>query len=99
MVLFKGNENQFPVDPKQALATMEKVFAGGEMILTQGVTEIGYFTSANGYAIVEADSKEKVLSIIAPFFPLFTMEVQEIVPFEKAKEAVLSSLRAVAGSS
>ena len=97
MVLFKGNASVWPTDPKQALAVTEKVQAGADYLLKSGVLqEIGMFTATDGYGIVQADSKEKVLEVIAPFYPLFSQEIHEIVPWDKAKDGIIKGLRAAA---
>ena len=97
IILFKGNASVWPTDPKQSVAVSEKVFAGGDYLLKAGeVQEIGFFTSTDGYAIMQADSKEKVVEVIAPFFPYFSHEVHEIVPWDKAKDSIIKGLRAAA---
>ncbi len=73
--------------------------AGGDQLLKMGsLKEVGWFGSQEGYAIFETDSKEKVLGMVSPFFPYYTQEIHEIVSWDKAKEALLSSARRVAAS-
>ena len=97
MILFRANPSVFPTDPKQMLATAEATFEGADHLLETGVLEeVGWFTSAEGYAIQEADSKDKVIELISAFFPYFSQEVHEIVPHDKAKEAILASARRAA---
>ncbi len=99
MVLFKGNPSAWPTDPKQILAVWEAVIAGGDQLLKMGpLKEVGWFTPLEGYAMFETDSKEKMLGMVSPFFPYYTQEIHEIVSWEKAKEALLSSARRVAAS-
>lgn len=71
--------------------------AGGDYLLKTGaLKEVGWFTPQEGFAIFEADSKEKVLAMVQPYFPYYSQEIHEIVPWEKAKEAMLDSARQAA---
>ena len=97
MVLYKANPSAWPTDPKQVLAVLEGVFAGGDQLLKAGaLKEVGWFTAQDGYAIFEADSKDKVLGMVNPFFPYYSQEIHEIVSWEKGKEALLASARRAA---
>ena len=97
MVLYRANASAWPTDPKQALAVLEGVIAGSDQLLTMGaLKEVGWFTPQDGYAIFEADSKEKVLGMVQPFFPYYSQDIHEIVPWDKAKEALLGSAREAA---
>jgi hypothetical protein len=99
MVLFRAVPSEWSHDPKQLLSLWEAVTAGGDQILKSGaVKEIGWFTNTHGYAMIDAESKDKVLGIVNGFFPYYTQEIHEIVPWEKGKEALLSSARMVAES-
>ena len=97
MVLYKANPSAWPADPKQALAVLEMAVAGGDQLLQAGACkEIGWFTPQDGYAIFEADAKESVLGMVQPFFPYYSQDIHEIVPWEKAKHALLDSARQAA---
>jgi hypothetical protein len=96
LVLFRANASVWPVDPKQSLAVLEAVFAGGDQLLRTGATEISWFTAQEGYAIFEADSKDTVLGMIQPFFPYYSQDVHEIVPWDQAKNAMLERARQAA---
>ena len=94
MVLYRANPTVWPVDPKQTLAVLEGAIAGGDELLKTGMcTEIGWFTDQEGYAIFEADSKDKILGMIQPFAPYYSPVIHEIVPWDKGKEALLGSAR------
>ena len=100
MVLWKSNPSSWPTDPKALLTLMEKVTAGGDMLLKSGaMKEIGSFSSTEGYALVEAESKANVLEITAAFNPFFTETIHEIVPWEQGTQAMLRAYRQAAGSS
>lgn len=97
MVLYRANPSAWPTDPKQTLAVLEAVIAGGDQLLKAGaLKELGWFTPQEGYAIFEADSKEKVLGMVQPFFPHYSQDIHEIVPWDKAKDALLGSARQAA---
>ena len=99
MVLYKANASAWPTDRKQILAITEGVVAGADQLIKTGaVKEIGWFTTEAGYAILEANSKEAVLQTVAPYFPLYSQDIQEIVSWEKGKEALLAAARMAAGS-
>ena len=97
MVLYRANPSNWPTDPKQVLAILERVVGGGDYLLKGGaLKEVGWFTSQQGYAIIEAESKGKVLELIQPFFPYYSQDIYEIVSWEKGKEAILAGARAAA---
>ncbi len=97
MVLYRANPSVWPTDPKVALAVLEGALAGGDELLKTGAAkEIGWFTPQEGYAIFEADSKETVLGMVQPFFPYYSQDIHEIVPWDKAKGAMLDSARQAA---
>jgi len=97
MVLYKANPSAWPTDPKQAFAVLEGAIAGGDQLLKAGaLKEVGWFTAQEGYAIFEADSKDKVLGMVNPFFPYYSQEIHEIVSWEKGKKELLASARMAA---
>ena len=94
MVSWKANPSAWPTDAKEALVALEGATAGGDGLLAMGaISELGWFTAQEGYAIFEADSKEKVLGLVQGFFPYYTQDVREIVPWEAGKNAILESAR------
>ena len=94
MVSWKANPSAWSTDPKEALVALEGVTGGGDGLLALGaISELGWFTAQEGYAIFEADSKDKVLGLVQGFFPYYTQEVREIVPWEAGKNAILESAR------
>ena len=97
MVSWKANASVWPTDPKAALAVLEGAAAGGDMLLQAGaIKEMGWFTSQEGFAIFEADSKAAVIGMVSPFFPYYSPEVREIVPWEAGKQSMLESARQAA---
>ena len=67
---------------------------GGEALLAAGkLKEIYVVSASEGYCRLEVESKNAALVICATFFPMFTQEVQEIVPWEFAKDDMLEAVR------
>jgi hypothetical protein len=68
---------------------------GRDQLLKDGqqLKEVERFSNIEGYAIFESDSMDKVLGMINAFFPFYSQEIHEIIPWEKAKEAILASAR------
>jgi len=75
----------------------EGAFQGADDLLAAGaVQEVCWISSSEGYARVEADSAAGALAICAMFFPMFTQEVQELVPWDVAKNTILGAVRQAA---
>jgi hypothetical protein len=97
LILWSANPAAWPSDPKQSLAVWEGAAAGGDQLVRSGaLRELGWFSAEQGYAIADAESKDAVLGMVQPFFPMFTQEIREIIPWENGKQAILSSARHVA---
>ncbi len=98
LVLFRANPSVWPTDPKQALAVLEGAFPGADQLLASGaIKEAGWFTAQEGYALFEADSKDRVLGMVHSFFPYWSQDIHEIVPWDQATQALLGSARQAAG--
>ena len=96
---FKANPVLWPSDPKENLAVWENSAEGGRAALESGLLQEIYMVSASeGYCRLESDSKMAALAVAATFFPLFTQEIQELVPWEEAKDVMLEAIRQMAGS-
>ena len=98
MIRFKANPAAWPTDPKAVLAVVEGVVAGGnQMLAARAISEVNFISNTEGYAIVEASSADAALGVASPFFPLYSQEIHEIVPWERATAAVLGALKMAAG--
>ena len=97
LVLWRVNPAAWPTDPKQSLAVWQMAAGGGDALLKSGaLKELSWLSSEMGLAIFEADSKAAVMGMVQPFFPMFTQEIHEIVPWEAGKQALLNSASQVA---
>jgi hypothetical protein len=100
IVHFKANPSGWPSDPSEILTMWEGVVAGANRLLEQGLFEGIYWVSnLEGYALTEAESKAAVITMITPFFPLFTQDVMELTPHPEAGEALLAGAKMAAESS
>jgi len=82
---------------QQALAVVEAAASGGDHLLRSGgITELGWLTAQDGYAIFEASSKDQVHGMVHSFYPFYKQEIHEIVPWEQGKQAILASARQMA---
>lgn len=97
MVLWKANASAWPADAKDVLIALEGATGGGDGLLLSGaVSELGWFTPQEGHAIFEADSKEDLLGMLQGFFPYYSQDIREIVPWEAGKNNILASARQAA---
>ena len=97
LVTWKANASVWPTDPKQSLAVLEMALGGGTQLRDAGaIKEIGMFTPQEGFAIFEADSTDAILGMVQGFFPYYSQDIREIVPWENGKQAILVSARQAA---
>ncbi len=92
MVLWKANPAAWPADAKGVLGVLEGAIGGGDQLLAGGgLKELGWFTDQEGYAIFDVGSKESVLGMVQAFFPYYSPDIREIVPWDAGKKAILDS--------
>jgi hypothetical protein len=97
MVLWKANASAWPTDPKGVLGMWEAAAGGGDHLLSAGaLKDLGWFSGEEGYAIFEAESKAAVMGMIQPFFPFFSQDLREMVPWADGKHAILASAQQAA---
>lgn len=91
---FQANPTLWPNDPQQLLALWEQAFQACDALIETGAMQAPRFVNTTeGYVLVEADSKSAALAVAAQFFPNWTNEIDELVPWNDAKEAILGALR------
>ena len=84
----------WPADPKVGLKLAEANFAAADEMLKAGIVkEFGTFGPGDGYMMAEFPSFEEALKLGQRFWPGMTMEIREIISWEKTKEIVLSILK------
>jgi hypothetical protein len=79
----------WPEDPVESAKLTEKLWMGIDRLIKKGtIKEFGYFMDGlSGYSIAEGDSVEAFKNV-SMFSPFIECEVQEIIPYEKAKGAL-----------
>jgi hypothetical protein len=90
LVLWHRNPGApWPEDPAESAKLLEKLWMGIDSLIKKGIIkEFGYFMDGNsGYSIGEGDSLETFKNV-SMFSPFIECEVQEIIPYEKAKGAL-----------
>jgi len=97
MVNWTANPSAWPTDPKARVDVIAGTTGGGDHLVSTGaIVEMGWFSAQEGYAIFEADSKASVLGMVQGFFPYFTPDVREVVPWQDGAKAILESARQAA---
>ena len=97
LVSWKANAAAWPSDSKGVLAAWQAAAGGGDHLLSAGaLKELAWLSADEGFAIFEAESKAAVMGMIQPFFPHFSQDIREIVPWESGKQAILASARQAA---
>jgi len=79
----------WPTDPSEHLKLNETMWAGIDDLMKKGeVKEFGLFLDGkSGYAIGEGDGAT-VFKDVSMFGAYYDLKVEEIIPFEKAKEII-----------
>ena len=94
---FQANAAQWPTDPPERLALWEQSAQGADALIETGVfRDLTFISASEGYVFVDSDSKTAAIAVAASFFPNWTQEIQELVPWEQAKEAILGAVREAA---
>ncbi len=98
LIHWAANSADWPTDPQEVQAVWEAVTAGGDKMLANGAfKEIRWITNTSGYCIAECDSKAEALARVTPFFPYFSQTIEEAVPWDAGRDAVLGAARELAG--
>lgn len=98
VIRFQANPESWPTDPVERLALWEQVIAGAQGLLDSGtLSEINFTSNMADYTTLEAPSKAAPTSVAADFFPLFSQQVDEILPWDEAKAALLAGAKSAAG--
>jgi hypothetical protein len=91
---FQANPSLWATDPQQLLASWEQTFQAADALMESGAMQApNFISSTEGYVLVDADSKSAALAVAAQFFPNWTNEIDELVPWDEAKEAILGAFR------
>ena len=91
LISYKVNPSQQPDDPKALYEGTKAVFEGSEELIKAGIIKHIWGTDfGKGLIIMELPSFEEAYKLGNSFFPAISMEIQELMPWDKVKEIVLS---------
>ncbi len=91
---FQANAAQWPTDPQQRLALWEQTAQAADALVETGVMrDLNFISASEGYVTVDGDSQSAAIAVAAAFFPNWSREIIELVPWEQAKEAILGAVR------
>ncbi len=91
LISFKVNPSKQPDDPKILYEMTKAVFAGGDALMEAGVITHSWGTGPGaGILIVELPSYEEAFKLSTRFWPGMSMEIQELIAWDKVQEIVLS---------
>ena len=94
LISYKVNSAIQPADPKVAFKQTEANMAKADELLKAGIfKEHGSFNPGEGYIIAEFKSKEEAYKLAQRFWPGITMNIREVISWEKTKEIVLTTLK------
>ena len=77
---------------------MRRDFHHGLLVEAGTLQAPDYISNTEGYVRVDADSKSAAIAVAAPFFPNWSVEIDELVPWAQAKEAILGAVRQAASA-
>ena len=91
LIRFEVNPSKQLDDPKALYEGTKAVFEGSEELIKAGIIKHIWGTDfGKGLIIAELPSFEEVYKLGNSFFPAVSMEIQELMPWDKVKEIVLS---------
>lgn len=96
LVLWRQNlAAPWPADPSKGLRLNEMMMAGIENLMKKGeIEEFGFFPDGmSGYGISKGETTD-VYRRVSMFQPFITVEVHEIIPFQKGREISMAVMKA-----
>jgi L-rhamnose mutarotase len=97
LLLWKVNFSFWPLEPSKSLELNEKMWAAMDDLMKKGlVKDYGIFVDGqSGYLIAEGEA-DNLYMAANMFIPYVSVEVHEIVSYEKQKEILRGMLTAAA---
>jgi hypothetical protein len=97
LVRFKVNPSKQPDDPKALYEATKAAFAGGDELMKAGIIKHSWGTGVGtGVLIVKLPSFEEAYKLGNSLWPMMSMEIQELLAWDKVKEIVLSAQKEAA---
>ena len=98
LIIWRANTLRWPEESKEVRGIWEAVAAGGDEMLAAGVfKEIRWTSRTSGYCLAECSSQAEVVAACSPFDPYFSYTIEEVVPWEAGRDAVVAEVRRAAG--
>ncbi len=97
LIRYKVNPSKQPDDPKVAYEGVKATFAGHDALVKAGILKHSWGTDpGSGVIIVKFPSFEEAYKLGNRFYPGMSMEIQELIAWDKVKEIVLSQAKEAA---
>jgi len=91
LIRFKVNPSKQPDDPKALYEATKAAFAGGDALMEAGIIKHQWGTGVGeGVFIAKFPSFEEAYKLGTRFWPMMSMEIQELIAWDKTREIVLS---------
>ncbi len=97
LIRFKVNPSKQLDDPKAQYEGVKATFAGHDALVKAGILKHSWGTApGSGVIIVKLPSFEEAYKLGNRFWPGMSMEIQELIAWDKVKEIVLSQAKEAA---
>ncbi len=97
LIRYKVNPSKQHDDPKAQYEGVKATFAGHDALVKAGILKHSWGTGpGSGVIIVKFPSFEEAYKLGNRFWPGMSMEIQELIAWDKVKEIVLSQAKEAA---
>jgi hypothetical protein len=97
LIRYKLNPSKQPSDPKVAYEETKLAMAGADELMEAGIFKHHWSTAPGaGVVIAKFPSFEEAYKVGQRFWPGMSLEIQEIISWDKVKEIALSQLKEAA---
>jgi urease accessory protein UreE len=97
LIRYKLNPSKQHDDPKVAYEAMKVAMASADELMEAGIFKHHWSTSpASGVVIAKFPSFEEAYKLGNRFWPMISMEIQEVISWDKVKEIALPQAKEAA---
>ena len=97
MIRYWINPSKQPDDPKARYEATKAAMKGADELMKAGIFKQQWGTGVGaGVAIAQFPSTEEAFKLGTSFWPMMSIEIKELIPWEKVKEIVLSTQKEAA---
>ena len=97
LIRYRVTPSKQPDDPKALYEATKVAMAGADELTKAGIFKHNWGSGVGqGVAIAVFPSLEEAYKLGNSFWPMMTMEIQELMPWDKVKEIVLSQQKKAA---